>query len=162
MFPLPNSADTQTSMIPSSSFIFVRNKRVHFSHKIRVIMIERKEEMMANYGKTVLWYTNQDKTRIQHSIQKTVKMLQRNKHPTNRCIRGLEHCVSPELFEQMKINRDSVCFGVLREQHRQHMLGIHDKEEIRKVSSIASKWASMKAFELGVLDAIEAQKRNTK
>mmetsp|Transcript_8567 Transcript_8567/g.12223 ORF Transcript_8567/g.12223 Transcript_8567/m.12223 type:complete len:96 (+) Transcript_8567:93-380(+) len=88
-------------------------------------------------------------------------MMQDNNNINNRCIRGLENLASPELFEQVKINKDCVYFGVLREQHRQQMLGIRDVEEMRKVSSVASQWARKKAFELGIKDTMKAQKRNT-
>mmetsp|Transcript_8566 Transcript_8566/g.12221 ORF Transcript_8566/g.12221 Transcript_8566/m.12221 type:complete len:88 (+) Transcript_8566:93-356(+) len=85
-------------------------------------------------------------------------MMQDNNNINNRCIRGLENLASPELFEQVKINKDCVYFGVLREQQRQRMLGIHDVEEMRKVSSVASKWARKKALELGAIDKLNAQK----
>mmetsp|Transcript_21451 Transcript_21451/g.31880 ORF Transcript_21451/g.31880 Transcript_21451/m.31880 type:complete len:153 (-) Transcript_21451:137-595(-) len=137
------------------------NKRVHFAPQIRVIVIGRYEEIMTDYERTMLWYTNRDKTKIIHSVQKTIKMVQRSNITFKRCIRGIEHLACPELFEQIKINKDCVHFGVLREQHRQQMLGIRDVEEMRKVSSVASQWARKKAFELGIKDTMKAQKRNT-
>eukprot|EP00957_Ditylum_brightwellii_P093878 7148364-Ditylum_brightwellii.AAC.1 len=70
---------------------------------------------------------------MQNSVKKTFRMMQKQKNGNtcNRCIRGLEHLVSPELMEQKKINKDCVYFGVFKEQHRQRMQGINDIEEIR-------------------------------
>eukprot|EP00957_Ditylum_brightwellii_P017634 1328534-Ditylum_brightwellii.AAC.1 len=96
-----------------------------------------------------LWYTKQDEQRIQHSIKKTIIMMQRNGNSCGRCIRGLEHLVSPELMEQSKINLNSAYWNILKEQHRQRVLGINDMEEMRIVSSAASQWARNKAFEKG-------------
>eukprot|EP00957_Ditylum_brightwellii_P185748 14142080-Ditylum_brightwellii.AAC.1 len=87
-------------------------------------------------------------------------MMQKNGRTCNRCTRGLEHMVSPELMEQKKINKDCVYSGVFKEQQRQRMQGINDIEEIRNVSSIASQWARKKAFEQGIVDAITTQKMN--
>uniref|UniRef100_A0A7S4R9E9 Uncharacterized protein n=1 Tax=Ditylum brightwellii TaxID=49249 RepID=A0A7S4R9E9_9STRA len=100
---------------------------------------------------------NQDKRKIQHSIKKTLKAMQKNTNTCNRCIRGLEHMISPEHFEQKKINRDCVQLGVLKEQQRQEMYGIIDSNELRNISSKASKWARNKALEQGAIDAMYQQ-----
>eukprot|EP00957_Ditylum_brightwellii_P156310 11897310-Ditylum_brightwellii.AAC.1 len=53
-----------------------------------------------------------------------------------------------------KINCNCVHSGVLKEQHRQQMLGIHDPEEIRNVSFISSQWARNVALKQGAVDVI--------
>jgi len=72
--------------------------------------------------------------------------MRKNMNTDHRCIRGLEHMRSPAHFEQIRINADCVYSGVLREQQRQRMLGIHDPEEIEKISAAASLWARNVAF----------------
>eukprot|EP00957_Ditylum_brightwellii_P029201 2207302-Ditylum_brightwellii.AAC.1 len=77
----------------------------------------------------------------------------------HRCIRGLEHMRSPAHFEQIRINADCVYSGVLREQQRQRMLGIHDPEEIEKISAAASLWARNVALERGAVDKKSTHKQ---
>mmetsp|Transcript_32968 Transcript_32968/g.43936 ORF Transcript_32968/g.43936 Transcript_32968/m.43936 type:complete len:119 (-) Transcript_32968:89-445(-) len=109
---------------------------------------------MSDDEKAMLWYTNQDKRKIQHSIKKTLKAMQKNTNTCNRCIRGLEHMRSPEHLEQKKINLDCVRLGVLKEQQRQQMFGIFDPNELRNISSKASEWAKNNALQQGTIDAM--------
>eukprot|EP00957_Ditylum_brightwellii_P188738 14366759-Ditylum_brightwellii.AAC.1 len=62
----------QFSIVPLSNGI--RAKRVRFSPRNNVIIIERYKDMTSNHEKTALWYTNQDEMRFQHSIKKTIRM----------------------------------------------------------------------------------------
>eukprot|EP00957_Ditylum_brightwellii_P072197 5488338-Ditylum_brightwellii.AAC.1 len=97
---------------------------------------------------------------FQRSIKKTIRMVQKNGNTCDRCIRGIEHMISPGHLEQVRINRDCVHFGVFKEQHRQRMLGIIDREEIRKVSLTASQWARNKARMQGAVDETRIHKRH--
>mmetsp|Transcript_45298 Transcript_45298/g.68313 ORF Transcript_45298/g.68313 Transcript_45298/m.68313 type:complete len:165 (-) Transcript_45298:313-807(-) len=151
---IPTNTNLQYSMMPSSKIIDAKQRkkeRVCFSFKDDVFIIERYDNMISQDEKATLWYTDQDHMRIQHSIRKTLRTIRNNMNINHRCIRGLEHMISPEHFEQIKVNADCVYFGVLREQQRQQRLGVYDPEEIRKVSVAASLWARNVALEKGVI-----------
>mmetsp|Transcript_12988 Transcript_12988/g.17455 ORF Transcript_12988/g.17455 Transcript_12988/m.17455 type:complete len:154 (+) Transcript_12988:754-1215(+) len=127
---------------------------ITFSPNDDVFVIERYEDIMSDDEKAMLWYTNQDKRKIQHSIKKTLKAMQKNTNTCNRCIRGLEHMRSREHLEQTKINTDCVRLGVLKEQQRQKVHGIFDPNELRNISSKASEWAKNKALEQGAINSM--------
>eukprot|EP00957_Ditylum_brightwellii_P119416 9109888-Ditylum_brightwellii.AAC.1 len=130
MCSAPTIKNAAPSTMPSSKR--GQAKRVIFSLRNDVIMIERYEDLKPDYEKVAFWYMNEELIRVWHSIDKTIKMMQETGNACKRCIRGLEYIASPEYFEQVKINRDCVYSAVFREQHRQQMLGINDLEEIRK------------------------------
>uniref|UniRef100_A0A6V2EY48 Uncharacterized protein n=1 Tax=Ditylum brightwellii TaxID=49249 RepID=A0A6V2EY48_9STRA len=135
-------------------------KRVHFVSEDDVFIIERYADMMTDGEKASLWYTRQDDIRIQRSISKTIRNVQNNTDAKHRCIRGLEHMISPEYSEQRNTNIDFVRISVLREQRKQQMLGIYDQDEMRKKSLSASEWARYIALEQGAADEKIAIKRH--
>uniref|UniRef100_A0A6U3SC85 Uncharacterized protein n=2 Tax=Ditylum brightwellii TaxID=49249 RepID=A0A6U3SC85_9STRA len=140
----------QTHSLPS----VMPSSKVTISLKDDVFVIERYEDIMSDDEKATLWYTKEDKMRIQHSIKKTLKTMKKNTNSCNRCIRGLEHMRSREHLEQTKINMDCVRLGVLKEQQRQKVHGIFDPNELRYISSKASEWAKNKALEQGAINSM--------
>ena len=70
------------------------------------------------------------------------------------CVRGLEHLHILAHHKQRKINRDSVNAAVFNEQERQRAEGINNPYEIACTARYNSMWATEKALQMGLSDAM--------
>ena len=70
------------------------------------------------------------------------------------CVRGLEHLHILAHHKQRKINRDSVNAAVFNEQERQRAEGINNPYEIACTARYNSMWATEKALQMGLSDAV--------
>ena len=136
--------------------------QVHFNPVTKIYFVPARWQM-SDEETNGNRFTNPESKTMTLELKNTLKTIpsgQILREEDGLCVRGLEHLQSPAHLEQRKINKDFVNAAVFNEQERQRAGAINNPSEIACAARYNSRWATEKALQMGLSDAMAVHQTN--
>jgi len=136
-------------------------KAVHFQGTVQIIQEEeqRGEQQQASSSSSSSWYTPLEYKNFQNDSKRSLQAVTSNlkgQHDAynsrEHCLRGLEACLSSEVYHSRKQEKSQMVDQVLNFQLLQRLLGVHSDEHLATLSRNLSRDAQQRALLLAALD----------
>lgn len=152
-----NTTATLKRRLPKASCTAAK-KSVRFAGAVEVALKKSSSQEELNSA----WYAPLEYKSFQIDSRRSLKAVTSNLcgdanayDASEHCLRGLESCLSPQLYQSRKEHKRNIVEQVLKEQLLHRLVGIQDPERLAFRSRAISHQAQERALLLAVVDCRE-------